>query len=84
MISLMINNIFFLQIYLWSRNMKTAIDLKADYSSKLNNIELLNDLNDNRIQESDVICTCTATEQALIGLQQVKKAVHINGKYSIN
>jgi ornithine cyclodeaminase/alanine dehydrogenase-like protein (mu-crystallin family) len=36
-------------------------------------------LNDNRLQESDVICTCTASEEALIGLKQVKTGVHING-----
>ncbi len=26
-----------------------------------------------------MICTCTASEEALIGLKQVKKGVHING-----
>ncbi|CAF1025738.1 unnamed protein product [Rotaria sordida] len=58
--------------------MTHAINLQSDYSSKLNNIEILKDLNDNRIQQSDVICTCTASEEALIGLKQVKKGVHIN------
>ncbi|CAF1132668.1 unnamed protein product [Rotaria sordida] len=65
--------------YSWlCRNMTHAINLQSDYSSKLNNIEILKDLNDNRIQQSDVICTCTASEEALIGLKQVKKGVHIN------
>lgn len=75
----------FLKIYLWSRNKKHANDLQSDYSSKLNNIEILEDFNDNRINQSDVICTCTASEEALIGLKQVKKGVHINGnrKYRI-
>ncbi|CAF1370517.1 unnamed protein product [Rotaria sordida] len=67
------------KIYLWSRNMTQAINLQSDYSSKLSNIEILKDLNDNRLQQSDVICTCTASEEALIGLKQVKKGVHING-----
>lgn len=31
------------------------------------------------MQQSDVICTCTASEAALIGLNQVKPGVHING-----
>ncbi|CAF2528391.1 unnamed protein product [Rotaria sp. Silwood2] len=66
------------KIYLWSRNMTHAINLQSEYSSKLNNIEILKDLNDNHLQESDVICTCTASEEALIGLKQVKKGVHIN------
>jgi len=70
---------FFLKIYLWSRNIKHAIDLQSNYSSKLNNIEILKDLNDIHLQESDVICTCTASEEALFGLKQVKKGVHING-----
>jgi len=70
---------FFLKIYLWSRNRTHAVDLQSKYSSKLNNIEILKDLNDNRLQDSDVICTCTASEEALIGLKQVKKGVHING-----
>ena len=61
--------------------MTQAINLQSDYSSKLNNIELLENLNDNRIQQSDVICTCTASEEALISLHQVKKGVHINGKF---
>jgi ornithine cyclodeaminase/alanine dehydrogenase-like protein (mu-crystallin family) len=63
------------KIYLWSRNKKHAIDLQT----KFNSIEILEDLNDVRLQESDVICTCTASEEALISLQQVKKDVHING-----
>ncbi|CAF0742818.1 unnamed protein product [Adineta steineri] len=66
------------KIYLWSRTTKNAINLQSEYSKKLNNIEIVEDLNDNRIQESDVICTCTASEQALISLKQVKKGVHIN------
>jgi ornithine cyclodeaminase/alanine dehydrogenase-like protein (mu-crystallin family) len=70
---------FFLKIYLWSRNIKHAIDLQSNYSSKLNNIEILKDLNDIHLQESNVICTCTASEEALFGLKQVKKGVHING-----
>ncbi len=70
---------FSFKIYLWSRNIKHAIDLQSDYSSKLNNIEILKDLNDNCIHQSDIICTCTASEEALIGLQQVKNDVHING-----
>jgi ornithine cyclodeaminase/alanine dehydrogenase-like protein (mu-crystallin family) len=69
----------FLKIYLWSRNTQHAVDLQSKYTSKLNNIEILEDLNDHRLQESDVICTCTASEEALIGLKQVKKGVHING-----
>jgi ornithine cyclodeaminase/alanine dehydrogenase-like protein (mu-crystallin family) len=68
-----------LKIYIWSRNRIHAINLQSKYSSKLNNIEILKDLNDNRLQDSDVICTCTASEEALIGLKQVKKGVHING-----
>ncbi len=70
----------FIKIYLWSRNEKNAIDLQ----SKFNNIEILNDLNDVRLQDSDVICTCTTSEEALIGLKQVKKDVHINGIINTN
>ena len=72
-------NIISFKIYVWSRNPKTAIDLQSDYSAELNNIEILKDLNDHRLLESDVICTCTASEQPLIGLKQVKQGVHING-----
>ncbi len=68
-----------MQIYLWSRNIQHAVNLQSDYSSKFHNIEILKDLNDIRLQQSDVICTCTASEEALIGLEQVKKGVHING-----
>lgn len=74
---------FLLKIYLWSRNIKNANDLQSANSSKLNNIEILTDLNDVRIQQSDVICTCTASEEALIGLKQVKIGVHINGNFKI-
>ncbi len=63
------------KVYLWSRNKQNAIDLQ----SKFNNAEILVDLNDIRIQQSDVICTCTGSEKALIGLPQVKNDVHING-----
>ncbi|UJR14754.1 hypothetical protein I4U23_001744 [Adineta vaga] len=66
------------KVYLWSRNVKNAIDLQSKYSSKLDCVEILNDLNDDRLYESDVICTCTGSEEALIGLKQVKKGVHIN------
>lgn len=68
------------QIYLWSRNKEHAIGLQ----SKFSNAEVLNDLNDVRLRESDVICTCTASEEALIGLKQVKNDVHINGKLRWN
>jgi len=47
--------------------------------SKFDRIEILDDLNDVRIQQSDVICTCTASETALIGVEQVKTGAHING-----
>ena len=67
------------KIYLWSRTMAHAIGLQSDYLLKLNNIEILQDLNDKRLKESDIICTCTASEEALISLKQVKKGVHING-----
>ncbi|CAF0805750.1 unnamed protein product [Adineta ricciae] len=66
------------KVYLWSRNVKNAIDLQSKYASQLKHIEILKDLNDIRLQETDVICTCTGSEQALIGLKQVKKGVHIN------
>ena len=71
---------FFSKVYLWSRNVKNAIDLQSKYASQLKHIEILKDLNDIRLQETDVICTCTGSEQPLIGLKQVKKGVHINGE----
>lgn len=67
-------------MYLWSRNRKHAVELQASYSSRVKHLEVLSDLNDDRLRQSDVICTCTASEQPLIGLAQVKKGVHINGK----
>lgn len=44
------------------------------------NAEVLTDLNDIRLQQSDVICTCTASKDALIDLKQIKPDAHINGK----
>lgn len=66
------------KIFLWSRTKEHAEQLRLDYLAKIPQIEVLIDFNDKKLHRADVICTCTGSIEALIGLDQVKSSVHIN------
>ncbi|CAF0722211.1 unnamed protein product [Didymodactylos carnosus] len=66
------------KIYLWNRHIEKAERLKNDYSAELNTIEVLNDLDDERLKEADVVCTTTASEEPLLSVQRIKLGGHIN------